>query len=643
MRNIYYIDLFSGAGGTTTGIHMVGEGVKVVACVNHDTMAIESHKANHPDCLHFIEDVRDFKVIKALKKLVAKLRKNDPTCLIAIWASLECTNYSKAKGGQPRDADSRTLAHALYRRYSMRYKRYVKGYGYIQELKPDFIDIENVREFMSWGPLDENGKPISKLNGIEYLRWVKAIKSLGYNYDFRILDSADFGAYTSRERYFGQFAKIGLPIIWPEQTHSKTIKKHSLFSQLEKWKPVREVLNLNDEGESIFTKDTPLVENSLKRIYAGLVKFVGDGNDIFIQKNFSGHPESKVISINGPAHTITAKDHHSPVFIKRYNGGNPEEKVKSIEQPIGAISTNNRHAIVKPCFLTAHYKTGNNIHSLDKPCPTIPTKDRFQKINPVFLMDYHGNSKHHSLDKPCPTILTKDKYATIRANFITNYYSGGGQLSDIDQPSPTITSIPKQRLNTINFIDQQFGNSKPHDIDRPAGTITTNPKQNLITAKSWLLSTNFNNIGSSLNDPAPVITANRKWSYLINPSWFGAVSSINKPAPVIIARQDKAPLGIVNTTESNSKLFAMPIFNSDSETMFKIKTFMAIHRISDIKMRMLNIDELLRIQGFPDNYILKGSKTKQKKYIGNAVVPIIAKAIIKSKFDSVQREIKIAL
>ena len=114
MSKIFYIDLFSGAGGTTTGIHMVGEEVKVLACVNHDTNAIESHKANHPECIHFIEDVRDWKVVVALSKLVNKTRRDNPGCIIALWASLECTNYSKAKGGLPRDADSRTLAHALF-------------------------------------------------------------------------------------------------------------------------------------------------------------------------------------------------------------------------------------------------------------------------------------------------------------------------------------------------------------------------------------------------------------------------------------------------------------------------------------------------------------------------------------------------
>lgn len=579
MSKIFYIDLFSGAGGTTTGIHMAGENVKVLACVNHDTNAIESHKANHPECIHFVEDVRDWNVVVALSKLVAKTRREHPECKIILWASLECTNYSKAKGGLPRDADSRTLAHALYM--------------YAEELEPDGIDIENVREFMSWGPLDENGRPLSKLNGRDYIRWIKKMKSYGYDYDWKLLNAADFGAYTSRERYFGQFAKKGMPLVWPEPTHSKKPVTGGLFPNLKKWKPVREVLDLIDEGESIFTRKKPLSENTLKRIYAGLVKFVANGEDLFIKKYFSGRPWGKVISVEGPAGTVTTTDHHSPVFIKRYNGGNPNEKVKSVELPIGSISTSNRHAIVKPCFLSHYYGNGFST-SINQPCPTLRTKDS------AYLVDYQYKSNSHSLDKPAPTLVTKDKFATVRPKFFTSYYSGGGQLTGIDQPGPTLTGVPKQRLTSVLFMDQQFGQSKPNGIDRPAGTLTANPKLNLVSAKPWLMNTSFNNVGSSLNNPAPVITASRKHHYLLN---------ANHANPV----------------------FAIPFFDHENETMKKIRLFMAVHGIIDIKMRMLKIPELLKIQGFPEDYKLKGTKTQQKKYIGNAVVPMVAKAIVQTK------------
>ena len=158
---LLYIDLFCGAGGTSTGVENARyEGrqcAKVIGCVNHDANAIASHAANHPDAMHFTEDIRTLE-LSPLIAHIAKMRKLYPDAFVVLWASLECTNFSKAKGGQPRDADSRTLAEHLFR--------------YIEAINPDYIQIENVEEFMSWGDLDENGKPISKDAGRLYQQWV---------------------------------------------------------------------------------------------------------------------------------------------------------------------------------------------------------------------------------------------------------------------------------------------------------------------------------------------------------------------------------------------------------------------------------------------------------------------------------------
>lgn len=548
---IFYIDLFSGAGGTTTGIHLTGNpNIKVVACVNHDTNAIESHKRNHPECIHFIEDVRDPKVVKALLSIVRKLRKDYPDCIIIIWASLECTNYSKAKGGLPRDGDSRTLAHSLYM--------------YLEALNPDYLEIENVREFMSWGPLDETGRPISMLGGKDYINWMQTVKSYGYDYDWRLLNSADYGAYTSRERYFGKFAKYGMPINWPEQTHAKNPIKNGLFGKLEKWKPVRDVLDLKDEGQSIFTRKKPLVEATLKRIYAGLVKFVAGGEKLFIAKYYSGRPEGKVITTDGPAGSITCKD---------------------------------GQAIVQASFLTSYYGNGDGCHSAEEPCPTVTTKDRFSQV---------------------------------KAQFLTNYYSGGGQLSDTDQPAPVITGVPKQRLTSCSFLDQQYGNSKPSSVDQPVGTIPANPKHNLVSM--WMMNHTYNNSGNGIDQPAPTILASRKHFYLMNPQWFNqSAKSIEEPCFTLVARMDKVPPYLVETEPGQ---IAIEIYENDSPMMIKIKEFMALYGIVDIKMRMLKIPELKKIQGFPENYELIGSQTEQKKQLGNAVVTQMSKAIATANIEA---------
>jgi DNA (cytosine-5)-methyltransferase 1 len=291
--------------------------------VNHDAKAIESHRANHPDCIHYIEDIRDFEVVVKLKKQVDLLRIQHPDCIVIIWASLECTNYSKAKGGQPRDADSRTLAEHLFM--------------YLEHLTPEYLMIENVREFMSWGPLDEKGRPVCRMKGKDYLKWVDNVKSFGFDYDWRLLNAADFGSYQSRERYFGQFARKGYPIAWPEPTHSKNpTKQNTLFGDpLKKWKPVRDVLDLEDVGQSIFNRKKPLVEATLKRIYAGLIKFVAGGEDKWLIKYNS---MSKRGTYNPP----------------------------SLNDPSPVVSTQGRLGVV---FATSYYGNGGS-HDTNEPCPT---------------------------------------------------------------------------------------------------------------------------------------------------------------------------------------------------------------------------------------------------------------------------------
>ena len=531
---LIYIDLFAGAGGTTTGVEeAVIDGRKcarVIACVNHDALAIQSHASNHPSTLHFTEDIRTLDVAK-LKAHLDIMRVKYPSATLVLWASLECTNFSKAKGGKPRDADSRTLADSLDR--------------YIMMLDPDMIQIENVEEFMAWGDVDENGKPLEMKRGVDYIRWRDRLCGYGYHYDYRVLNSADFGAFTSRRRYFGQFARIGMPIAWPEATHAKNglatdqeSDQISLFgAPLKRWKPVREVLDLEDEGVSIFDRTPPLVEKTLERVYYGLVKFVAGGKEHFISKYFSGKPQGKNIPIDGPC---------------------------------GTIRTVDCQALVKAVFMT---KYNSNT----------PTK----ASNPV------------DIEEPSPTISTQGRLAVVQAQFMQSYYGNGGS----------------------------------HSINEPAPTVSTHDRFAMVTADKWIMDTNFGNTGSSINEPARTITASHKHHYLMNPQYFTAGSSIENPCFTLIARMDKAPPYLVTTETGHA---AIVIYETDSPYTIRIKEFMAAYGIMDIKMRMLRIVELKRITGFPENYILHGSQADQKKFIGNAVVTLVAKKIAEATAERVK-------
>ena len=517
---LLYIDLFCGAGGTSTGVNAARlDGEKcadVIACVNHDANAIASHASNHPEALHFTEDIRTLELSPLVAHTAIK-RSENPDAFVVLWASLECTNFSKAKGGMPRDADSRTLAEHLFR--------------YIEAINPDYIQIENVEEFMSWGDMDENGKPLSMDRGRLYRRWVNNVKKYGYRFEYRILNSADYGAYTSRKRFFGIFAKKGLPIVFPEPTHSKEPQK-TLFNDLKRWKPVKDVLDLEDEGLSIFARKKALSEKTLERIYAGLVKFVAGGKDAFLVKWNSMNRKGI---------------YHAP--------------------------------------------------SIDEPCPTVATQNRLGVATVQFLSKQysgHPESKNTSIEEPAGTITCIDHHA-----FVSAYY-GNGHNHPIDEPAPTLTTKDRLSLITSQFLDMQYGNGTPASIEAPANTVTTNPKFNLVTVKPC------------------------KSYYLMNPQFASAGGSIERPCFTLIARMDKMPPYLVATETGD---VAINVYDTDTPMTVKIKEFMALYGIVDIKMRMLNIHELKRIMGFPDNYVLVGTQADQKKFIGNAVEVNMARVL----------------
>lgn len=455
MKQLLYIDLFCGAGGTSTGVNTARlhdePCAEVIACVNHDAKAIASHAANHPGAMHFTEDIRTLE-LSPLVCHVEKCRSRNPEALVAIWASLECTNFSKAKGGQPRDADSRTLAEHLFR--------------YIEAIDPDYIQIENVEEFMSWGALDENGRPKSKDRGRSYVRWINKVKRYGYNYEYRIMNAADYGAYTSRKRFFGIFAKHGLPVVFPKQTHSRKAEQ-TLFDNLQQWKPVREVLDLEDEGNSIFDRRKPLAEKTLERIYEGLIKYVAGGRDAFMVKYNSMSTRGKYLppSLDDPCPTVAtqgrlalAKVH----FLSKQFSGDPMSKNITVDGPAGTITTVDHHA-----FVSVHYGNGFN-KSCDSPAPTLTTRDKMSVVQVHFLDMQYGNGTPASVDSAAGTVTTNPKHhlVTVRRHFLVNpqFNSAGSSVDD-----PCFTLIARMDKRPPSFVTVEHGSVKVeiYDTDSP--------------------------------------------------------------------------------------------------------------------------------------------------------------------------------
>ncbi len=743
------VDSFCGAGGFTQGVESAvdvhGNRVAVVvAGINHDALAIASHAENHPETVHFVEDIRDSQLPEKILSVVNKARLFYPNARLLFHASLECTNFSNAKGGKPRDADSRSLAEFMP--------------NYLDVLNPDIFTVENVREFMSWGPLNADNKPEDRKKGKDYVRWYQSIEAQGYRYDYRLHNTADFGANTSRTRYFAQFVREGIPLAWPEPTHAKKPVVADMFTQpLKKWRPIRECLELEDKGKSIF-RSTPLSDKTYERIFEGLVRHVGNGDRAFLSKYFSGtgmnysmdQPAATITSVDHnalvsvepfmarlfatasnnhgtyktdqPATTITTADGHAMIspepFITKYFSGKPQHKNYGIDEPGHCITTVDGQAIISPEPFVMTYNSGspeNRVKSLDEPAQTLLTENTLALVSSkAFCMKYHS-AGHNTFadDQPCSTLPTHDSVGVVQTEqFMSLYYSQGKQNDSVDVPAAALSTIPKHRLISALFIDQQYGKSKPVSVDSPAPCITVNPHCALVEAfvadpqwgghshsidkpgntiiarqdkapislvsaefitqrnggeyrnsslenpaktvtttggnmemvqTEWLLTNMHNNVGSSLEQPSPtLLTGNHHYVMSTNFSNIGV--DLESPSPTVTADRHWSYL---MTAEKGLQPVIL-VFETDSLWVRKIKAFMAEYGIIDILMRMLKVKELKLIQGFPANYVLLGSQTHQKKFIGNSVPPAYPKAWMEAismalTVDSLANELGIKL
>jgi DNA (cytosine-5)-methyltransferase 1 len=390
--------MFAGGGGTTTGALSV-PGIHVSWAINHDPIAIETHAANHPETKHYRADIR--------KQNVNELEPVD-----ILWASLECTEHSRAKGGRLKDVGSFMLGWEMMR--------------YIKHADPEIIYIENVPEFLKWGLL-ERGKRVKNKIGWEYRRWVEAIENMGYEYSYRLLDAADYGAPTRRIRYFGVFRKPNLSYEFPEPTHCES--EHNLYG-LKKWVACRNYIDLDYMGESIFgrtmnprvKRKKQLSPNTLRRIAGGIKKFAPE---LFFIMQYYGTGDN-VQSINKPLNTITTNDRHVLIslekkqFISDHCWNDHYNNINEPLKPVLTRQTKELITIEQKQFISRQYNSNGhpeaNNYSIDKPLQAITTEEKFQFITAYFSSSGNQHTQNQGIDKPLNTILTgTNKKALITA------------------------------------------------------------------------------------------------------------------------------------------------------------------------------------------------------------------------------------
>lgn len=380
-------DLFCGCGGMATGGVRALEARQIAHegwAINHWECAVQTMQTNHPH-VHVME----MDLTTVIPSEVVPFRHLDH-----LHASPSCTHHSRAKGGRPRSNQLRAQPNLVL--------------DWLDDIDVSFLSIENVPEFMEWGPLDYYGRPIKRLKGANFKAWVHSIEARNYIVEWNVVNCADYGDATTRQRFFLKAVKRGRgKIHWPRPTHAKHPETDLWGFTPQPWRGVRDCLDLNDTGTSIFNRHRPLAANTLRRIAVGAQKYWGINLEPFIVRL---RKNQDVASIDAPISAIACSGAHhalcTPIILDHFKGG----EIQDGSRPIGAQTTHDRFSVLQPLVLGQ--QGGATCRPSDRPCPTIATGGAIRVATPVILDMSRpgGNDSGHirSANQPLQTLTTCD-------------------------------------------------------------------------------------------------------------------------------------------------------------------------------------------------------------------------------------------
>ena len=427
------VDNFAGGGGASTGIE-AALGRPVDIAINHDHDAIRMHEVNHPHTMHLCESVWDVDP--------SKVTNGRPIGLA--WFSPDCTHFSKARGGIPVKKEIRGLAWVALRWASI-------------PNRPRVIILENVEEFTTWGPLvaDANGDlyPCQKRKGWTFKSFVRALERQGYAVEYRELRACDYGAPTIRKRFFLVARCDGLPIVWPAPTHGPGLQPYRTAAECIDWSlPCPSIFLSKEEGKAQGVR-RPLADATLRRIAAGVMRYVVNSADPFIVKVNHGYDYFRGQAVSEPLQTITSKHGYGVVvptlapFITEHANASNQRNMPA-DEPLRTICAEVKggHFALVSAFLAKHY-TGVVGSDMRYPIGTITAIDHHSLVT-SHLVKLKGTCKDgRRVDEPIHTIQAGGlHYGEVRA-FLIKFYSEGGQWQSLTDPMHTIPT--KDRLGLV--------------------------------------------------------------------------------------------------------------------------------------------------------------------------------------------------
>jgi DNA (cytosine-5)-methyltransferase 1 len=420
------VDLFAGGGGASEGIRLATGAAPLVA-INHDEASIKMHATNHPGTMHLCESVFDVDPFLPHGKM-----------LDLLWASPDCTHFSRAKGGRPRSQEIRGLAWVVLE--------------WAANVRPRVIALENVPEFKTWGPLDDEGRIIKERKGETFEKFNQTFRDLGYRIEWQELVAADYGAPTTRKRLFGIARCDGMPIRWPEPTHGPG-RPHP-------YRVAAECIDWDIPCPSIFTRKRPLAEKTMARIAEGIKRYVIETDSPFLLNLTHG---GRLEPLEEPFRTITAANRGEKALVVPYgiqtrNGERKGQRPRTLDlgKPMNTITSQGSQGALVQAFLAKHY-TGVYGQPLKKTLGTITAKDHHALVA-AHLEKFYGTAKGADIEQPMPTVTASSGggHMALVASLLVKYYGSGGQWQSLKEPMHTIVSKARFGLVTVNIGGEEY-------------------------------------------------------------------------------------------------------------------------------------------------------------------------------------------
>lgn len=576
------VDNFAGGGGASTGIE-IATGRLVALAINHDPAAILMHKTNHPYTEHFQVSVWDIDPVAVCRGRSVGLA----------WFSPDCKHFSKAKGAALVDRKIRGLAWITLR--------------WAAKVRPRVIILENVEEFQTWGPV-RKGKPVKKLAGTTFRKFIRQLEELGYTVEYRELIAADYGAPTSRKRFYMIARCDGKPIVWPKPTHSKTGA-----DGLPKWRSAAEIIDWSLPCPSVFATKAeimdryglkavrPLAKNTMRRIIRGVDKFTIRSGKPFIVPTGYGERKGqlpRVHDIDAPVPTVvgTGKENLCKPLLAPVTVTNTSNSVgATVGEPVHTVTTAGNQMLVTPFLAECNHSGGGHIAPVGDAHKTITAKHTGGIVAPA-LIQYHTEQAEHvrasGLGAPINTVDASNRYGLTCASLV-EYYTGG----------------------------------RPLDVNDPMHTVTSHDREAVVAAH--VVKFKGDDVGTSPSEPLQTVTASAGKKRACSGGTFAVCKAH------LTKMHSGDDLGYWPEIRALLNEFCGYTLAEDDVLLLEISG--GLYYIADIGLRMLSPRELYNAMGFPPDYIIdrdyeghEYKKSAQVARCGNAVCPPVASALVRA-------------